>query len=55
MHPGAAAEPVLAAWGIRTDGKPVFVGLSTAGSESNDAWADFLDELTASGCARPCW
>ncbi len=26
-HVGAAAEPVLAAWGIDTDDKPVFVGL----------------------------
>lgn len=24
MHPGAPAEPVLAAWGIDADGKPVF-------------------------------
>jgi hypothetical protein len=24
MHPGARAEPVLAAWGITGDGKPVF-------------------------------
>ena len=28
MHPGAPAEPVLAAWGIDVDGKPVFVGLA---------------------------
>ena len=28
MHPGSPAEPVLAAWGITTEGKPVFVGLS---------------------------
>jgi hypothetical protein len=34
MHPGAPAEPVLAAWGIDTDGKPVFVGLAPASSES---------------------
>ena len=33
MHPGAPAEPVLAAWGIDTDGKPVFVGLAPASSE----------------------
>ena len=26
MHPGSPAEPVLAAWGISTDGKPVFIG-----------------------------
>jgi putative transposase len=28
MHPGARAEPVLAAWGITTAGKPVLVGLA---------------------------
>jgi transposase-like protein len=37
MHPGAPAEPVLAAWGIDTNGKPVFVGLAPASSESTDA------------------
>ncbi len=26
--PGTPAEPVLAAWGIDTDGRPVFVGLA---------------------------
>ena len=29
-HANASAEPVLAAWGITTDGKPVFVGLDAA-------------------------
>jgi putative transposase len=28
--------------GIDVDGKPVFVGLAPAGSESTDAWDDFL-------------
>ena len=28
MHPGSPAEPVLAAWGITTDGKPAFIGLA---------------------------
>jgi putative transposase len=37
-HARAAAEPVLAARGIDTDGKPVFVGLDAAASESGDAW-----------------
>ena len=32
MHPGARAEPVLAAWGIDTGGKPVFVALAAGGS-----------------------
>ena len=30
MHPRARAEPVLVAWGIDTDGKPVFLGLARA-------------------------
>jgi len=53
MHPGARAEPVLAAWGITTDGAPVFVALTAGGSESTDAWGDFLDELRARGLRPP--
>jgi putative transposase len=53
MHPGARAEPVLAAWGITTEGGPVFVALAAGGSESTDAWGDFLDELTARGLRPP--
>jgi putative transposase len=53
MHPGAPAEPVLAAWGIDVDGKPVFVGLGPAGSESTDAWDDFLDDLVGRGLGAP--
>jgi transposase-like protein len=30
MHPGSPAEPVLAGWGITTDGKPSFIGLAPA-------------------------
>ena len=37
-HANAAAEPVLAAWGITTEGKSVFVGLDAAAAESSDAW-----------------
>ncbi|HEY2200150.1 MAG TPA: IS256 family transposase [Mycobacterium sp.] len=53
MHPGARAEPVLAAWGITTARAPVFVALAAGGSESTDAWADFLDELTSRGLRPP--
>lgn len=53
MHDGARAEPVLAAWGITTAGAPVLVGLAPAGSESTDAWADFLDELKGHGLRPP--
>jgi transposase-like protein len=37
MHPGSPAEPILAAWGITTEGKPVFVGLAPGSGESTDA------------------
>jgi putative transposase len=53
MHPKAPAEPVLAAWGITTEGKPVFIGLAPAGSESTDAWAGFLTELKERGLRPP--
>jgi putative transposase len=53
MHPGAPAEPVLAAWGIDVDGKPVFVGLAPAASESTDAWDDFLADLNERGLRAP--
>jgi putative transposase len=52
-HATAAAEPVLAAWGISTDGKPVFVGLDAAGSESADAWDSFLRDLGERGLHCP--
>ena len=53
IPPGAAAEPVLAAWGIDTDGKPVFVGLQAASAESSDAWEGFLTGLGDRGLACP--
>lgn len=53
MHPGSPAEPVLAAWGVSTDGKPVFVGLASGSGESTDAWVDFLTDLTDRGLSSP--
>jgi putative transposase len=53
MHPGSPAEPVLAAWGITTDGKPAFIGLAPGTGESADAWAAFLADLTGRGLASP--
>ena len=52
-HANAGTEPVLAAWGIDTDGKPVFVGLEAAASESGDAWEGFLTGLGERGLACP--
>jgi transposase-like protein len=53
MHPGARPEPILAAWGITTAGKPVLIGLEVAANEGNDAWDDFLDGLTQRGLRPP--
>ncbi|MEB3068271.1 IS256 family transposase [[Mycobacterium] vasticus] len=53
MHQGSPAEPVLAAWGITTEGKPVFVGLAPGSGESTDAWADFLTDLRERGLTTP--
>jgi putative transposase len=53
MHHGARAEPVLVAWGITTDGKPVLVGLAPGSSESHDAWAGFLAGLVTRGLRAP--
>ncbi len=53
MHPGSPAEPVLAAWGITTGGKPAFIGLAPGSGESADAWADFLADLTGRGLPSP--
>jgi len=53
MHPGSPAEPVLAAWGITTDGKPAFIGLGPGSAESADAWHDFLAGLRDRGLPSP--
>src|SRR5689334_21247442 len=53
MHPGSPAEPVLAAWGITTGGKPAFIGLAPGAGESADAWHDFLTDLTDRGLPSP--
>jgi putative transposase len=53
MHPGSPAEPVLAAWGITTGGKPAFIGLAPGSGESADAWADFLTDLKDRGLPSP--
>jgi hypothetical protein len=53
MHPGSPAEPVLAAWGITTSGKPAFIGLAPGTGESADAWAGFLTGLRDRGLSCP--
>ncbi len=53
MHPGSPAEPVLAAWGNTTSGKPAFIGLAPGTGESADAWHGFLTDLKDRGLASP--
>jgi putative transposase len=53
MHPGARAEPVLCAWGITTDGRPVLLALDGANAESTDACLGFLRDLVARGLRPP--
>ncbi|MGH8515395.1 MAG: IS256 family transposase, partial [Gammaproteobacteria bacterium] len=53
MHPGARAEPVLAAWGITTDGKPCFIGLDAMSDEGTDPWSLFLSDLKGRGLRPP--
>src|SRR6266581_251791 len=53
MHPGSPAEPILAAWGITTDGKPAFIGLAPGTGESFDAWHEFLTDCKDRGLASP--
>jgi putative transposase len=55
MHPGSPAEPVLAAWGTTTGGKPAFIGLAPGSGESADAWHDFLADLKDRGLPPRCW
>src|SRR6266576_6155239 len=53
LHPGSPAEPVLAAGGITTGGKPAFVGLAPRSGESADAWHDCLTDLKDRGPGSP--
>ena len=53
MHPGAAAEPVLVAWGMTTDGKPALLGVEPGATESTDAWRGFLAGMVARGLRAP--
>ena len=53
MHPGAGAEPVLVAWGMTSDGKPVLLGIEPGSTESIDAWRGFLQGMCARGLRAP--
>lgn len=52
-HQGARSEPVLCAWGITGDGKPVLLSLASVTAESHDAAVDFLRDMTARGLRSP--
>jgi putative transposase len=53
FHQGARAEPILCAWGITSDGKPVLLALEAVSTESHDAVAGFLRDLVARGLRPP--
>lgn len=53
MHNGSRAEPVLVAYGITTVGQPTLLAVEPGGCESHDAWAGFLEDLTARGLRVP--
>ena len=55
MHPGSPAEPVPAAWGLATGGKPAIIGLDPGSGESADAWAGFLADFKDRGLPPRCW
>ena len=52
-HQGARSEPVLCAWGLTADGRPVFLALAATSAESHDAVTDFLRDLTRRGLRAP--
>ena len=53
MHPGAGAEPVLVAWGMTTDGRPVLLAVEPGATESIDAWRAFLVGMVERGLRAP--
>ena len=55
MHPGAPAEPVLAAWGIDTDGKPVFVGWRRRRRSRPTPGTTSSPTSPSAACGRRCW
>jgi putative transposase len=53
FHEGARAEPILCAWGITSDGRPVLLALDAVSAESHDACTGFLRDLVARGLRPP--
>jgi transposase-like protein len=46
-------EPVLAAYGIREDGRKVLLGLAPGSRESTAAWKSFLNDMRSRGLRAP--
>lgn len=46
-------QAILCAWGILADGTKQMIHLEAVGSESKDAWGDFLEGLLARGMPHP--
>lgn len=51
--PGAGAEPVLVAWGMTTDGRPVLLSVEPGATESTDAWRGFPAGMVERGLRAP--
>ncbi len=52
-HPAAKGEPILCTWGITTEGKKVFIGLSAGAAESYDSWHAHFTDLRDRGLKPP--
>src|SRR5512132_290288 len=55
MHPGSRAEPLLAAWGITTQGKPVLAALGEAAASPATPGATSSASSPPAGSPHRCW
>ena len=55
MHEGLRAEPVLAAWGITSEGRPVLIGLEPGASSRPTPGKGSWPTSWPAVCARRCW
>jgi len=55
MHPGAPAEPVLAAWGITTQGSPVLLGWRLGPARATTPGPASWTTWSPAACDRRCW
>ena len=52
-HHAAQGEPILCSWGITTEGKKVFIGLTAGAAESYESWHAHLTDLRSRGLQPP--